>query len=91
MIIYLAKLDAPNLQLKISPMKKWAECQGSNSRVRLNITAEEFEFMHKIAQESPQLKPAIFYDQFIEKYPATALTVGQVKTKFSAVKSSNKR
>ena len=67
------------------------EASGSNSRVRLNITAEEFEFMHKIAQESPQLKPAIFYDQFIEKYPATALTVGQVKTKFSAVKSSNKR
>jgi hypothetical protein len=57
----------------------------------LNITAEELEFMTKTAQESPELKPALFYDQFIAKFPSTALSLSQVKSKFSAVKSNNKK
>ena len=64
--------------------------EASTSRVRLKITTEEIEFMTKIVQEQPELKPVLFYEQFITKYPSTSLTSVQARAKFSAIKRSNK-
>ena len=72
-------------------MNENPDAEPSTSRVRLDITSEELEFIKKIAQESQEMKPVVFYQQFIDKFPATALTSAQVKAKFGTVKRANKK
>jgi hypothetical protein len=76
----------------INPDDTQGTTQGSSaSRSRLEITSEELNFISKTCKETPQMKPTDFYILFIAKYPATALSVAQVKTKFSNVKASLKK
>ena len=72
-------------------MNENLDAEPSTSRVRLDIASEELEFIKKIAQESQEMKPVVFYQQFIEIFPATALSSAQVRAKFGTVKRANKK
>ena len=63
----------------------------SASRARLQLSSEELDFITDTCKQTPQMRPVDFHTLFIEKYPETALTTAQVKTKFSNVKASLKK
>ena len=75
----------------INPDDTQGTTQGSSaSRARLDLSSEELDFITNTCKETPNMRPSEFYTLFIAKYPSTALSVAQIKTKFSNVKASLK-
>ena len=58
---------------------------------RLSVTDEEIEFITKTARETPEIKPAAFYESFVSMFPKSELNMSQVKSKFSQCKLKNKK